>query len=923
MARRSSSSRWSRPATGKQIAALKSHGNYDGKYYSMGRASQAIGRGSSGGGRGRSSGGGLSSGSAYSSLAASDLGPSRLLPRLLGVTDGLDSVLEAALGSPPASRLASSGTGPTNLLSQLLGVPDDIDSLVQAALGASDHDDSGGEPEDSAVESVLYTIRSDDSSPSEPRFVVEAEVIHAEAFEGQPSLQIRFVDSDQNGSQQAVLHSSAGTRPALGYRPRWTPVLVRTPAELAEQMRIRWREALEELQAGVDPRMETFLSGVQGMEPVLAVLASNQSPASKFVLLQGLMDPQGQIQYKGIGLDASAFAGQIRAANEGDENALDWLDEIQREEVLTSFSEVTGISLAAEADYRLSRWRKQGIDLIKAVTIKSKNAEFDFSTIRSILTTQAKNREKLATLRKSSLDDHVRSSLDKLLERFETDDASSDYGILEDWFFEETQLFLQIRFRESLPGQFAAALTSVSSDPPAHSALVAEIRRLTASSSTEPSDYLTRSVAEERPRVWLYGQNSRDTYADRRVERIVQAVRRVIADFETAEDDNLGTLIVAQEVLGYAQWKRDELRAKEQIGQADSYRNAATQRAQDAQQRAEMACHREEEARKDAWDAANLEQIVQRYSDALARTSRSINIEEPVTDAVESAAQARLKQAQLRETAAAERLVAAEGHERWATAGAADGVTAGVVERLLAERDSAVAEQSEARAEQEDAKRERVSAQRDIRLFREARTKFVELIHDVQSENMGRLRAESELRLRENARRAEELRQRDEERRRKQEAERQRQEAENKRQEDLNQRQQDRANTAKKAISLDLERLLALPNDAPFWRRKALAENRASLQQAILRLQAEIVGPLAPPRTRSKTWPNMLSRNERYLATVKKIADYGAFVSLPANTDGLLRGSEASGLGEPGQLVAVEIVDMPYGKPIVLKRVSG
>lgn len=923
MARRSSSSRWSRPATGKQIAALKSHGNYDGKYYSMGRASQAIGRGSSGGGHGRSSGGGLSSGSAYSSLAASDLGPSRLLPRLLGVTDGLDSVLEAALGSPPASRLASSGTGPINLLSQLLGVPDDIDSLVQAALGASDHDDSGGEPEDSAVESVLYTIRSDDSSPSEPRFVVEAEVIHAQVFEGQPSLQIRFVDDDQNGSQQAVLHSSAGTRPALGYRPRWTPVLVRTPAELAEQMRIRWREALEELQAGVDPRMETFLSGVQGMESALAVLASNQSPASKFVLLQGLMDPQGQIQYKGIGLDASAFAGQIRAANDGDENALDWLEEVQREEVLTSFSEVTGISLAAEADYRLSRWRKQGIDLIKAVTIKSKNAEFDFSMIRLILTNQAKTREKFATLRKSSLDDHVRSNIDKLLERFETDDASSDYGILEDWFFEETRLFLQIRFRESLPGQFAAALTSVSVDTPAHSALVAEIRRLTASSSTEPSDYLSRSVAEERPRVWLYGQNSRDTYADRRVERIVQAVRRVVADFETAEGDNLGTLIVAQEVLGYAQWKRDELRAKEQIGQADSYRNAATQRAQDAQQRAEMARHREEEARKDAWDAAKLEQIVQRYSDALARTSRSINIEEPVTDAVESAAQARLKQAQLRETAAAERLVAAEEHERWATAGAADGVTAGVVERLLAERDSAVAEQSEARAEQEDAKRERVSAQRDIRLFSEARTKFVELIQDVQSENMGRLRAESELRRRENARRAEELRQRDEERRRKQEAERQRQEVENQRQEDLNQRQQDRANTAKKAISLDLERLLALPNDAPFWRRKALAENRASLQQAILRLQAEIVGPLAPPRTRSKTWPNMLSRNERYLATVKKIADYGVFVSLPANTDGLLRGSEASGLGEPGQLVAVEIVDMPYGKPIVLKRVSG
>lgn len=34
---------WSQPATAKQIAALEAHGHYDGKYYSMGRAGQAIG----------------------------------------------------------------------------------------------------------------------------------------------------------------------------------------------------------------------------------------------------------------------------------------------------------------------------------------------------------------------------------------------------------------------------------------------------------------------------------------------------------------------------------------------------------------------------------------------------------------------------------------------------------------------------------------------------------------------------------------------------------------------------------------------------------------------------------------------------------------------------------------------------------------
>ena len=66
----------------------------------------------------------------------------------------------------------------------------------------------------------------------------------------------------------------------------------------------------------------------------------------------------------------------------------------------------------------------------------------------------------------------------------------------------------------------------------------------------------------------------------------------------------------------------------------------------------------------------------------------------------------------------------------------------------------------------------------------------------------------------------------------------------------------------------------------------------------------------------------MLCRGERYLGTVKKLTDYGAFVSLPAGADGLLRRSDASALLSVGQLVIVEITDMPYGKPIVLTRVA-
>lgn len=65
-----------------------------------------------------------------------------------------------------------------------------------------------------------------------------------------------------------------------------------------------------------------------------------------------------------------------------------------------------------------------------------------------------------------------------------------------------------------------------------------------------------------------------------------------------------------------------------------------------------------------------------------------------------------------------------------------------------------------------------------------------------------------------------------------------------------------------------------------------------------------------------------MSTSERYLGTVKKLTEYGAFVSLPAGADGLLRRSDANATLSAGQLVIVEIAEMPYGKPIVLTRVT-
>ena len=174
----------------------------------------------------------------------------------------------------------------------------------------------------------------------------------------------------------------------LGYRPNWTPVLVRTPEDLDEQMRVHGEDFVHELDEYVDPRMVTFLAGTNQMDTALAVLNSSLRSAPKFVLLQGVLDPDGQIQFQGFGLDSATFADQIRKAHNGDEAALNWFEAIQVDRVLTAFAEVAGNTLVAEADFRLARWRDQAEALIEAATMKADDADFD-TQVRLLFTARA------------------------------------------------------------------------------------------------------------------------------------------------------------------------------------------------------------------------------------------------------------------------------------------------------------------------------------------------------------------------------------------------------------------------------------------------------------------------------------------------------------------------------------------------------
>ncbi|MFZ3415144.1 hypothetical protein [Arthrobacter sp. 3Tela_A] len=812
------------------------------------------------------------------------------------------------------------------ILAQLLNVPDDIDSLVQAAFGAAGADGQAEASRNEPIASVLYTIHSNDLDPGGPQIMVEAEVVHDAKFEGSPSLQIRLAHNESQSGSVASGPSgrppTTGGRSLLGYRPAWTPALVREPAALAEQMRVRWFDALAELKDGVDPRMATFLALFQGMDSALAVLTSAHSPASKFVVLQGLLDPDGLIQYKGLGLDAATFVDQIRAADGGDEEALSWLEDIQREQVLTSLAEVTGTNAAAEADFHLTRWSLQGAALIKAVTTKTKNAEFEFSEIRSILRMQAdlsrrveQRRARIAEMKASNPESAERlNSMLGYESRRPSPGTDPEYGILEDYFFEETRIYLQARFRQSLPGQFAAALIASSNAGASDVAFAAAVRAMAAASSTDPKDYSADGISTPSP--WhdalakSLGISQRRYRSGDRIERILQAVKGVTQAVKAAGDDDLGTLVVAHEVLCYAQWKRDEFRASKQAEKVEQHKADAIERSRKAKQRAEASRLRDEQAqevRSAVWD---VDDAVRRYAQTLEHTIRSIRVENPFPESHLAAAKDRLEKALAKKAAADGWLAAADERALWAVAEVKVAATSSVEELLLAERDEAVAEQSEAKSEQQAAQRERDAAERDVTDLAAARYKFDKLIQPVLAENERRLEAETR------------HKQEQEEKRRQAEELRKKQEAAVRRQEELNQRQQERASVAKHALGMEIDRLIALPTSASIWRRKRLAATRVSLEQAILKLQAEITAPNIPPRTHWKTWPSMLSANDRYLGTVKKIMDYGAFVSLPAGVDGLIRFTGAGASLHRGQMIIVEIVAMPSGKPFVLRQVA-
>lgn len=147
----------------------------------------------------------------------------------------------------------------------------------------------------------------------------------------------------------------------MRYRVPWGATLVGTPKELAEQLRMHWDDAASVLAGRTDEKMIRFLDGFPGMDAAIRIVKSQDSPASKLVQLQGVLDPTGAILFAGVALDDVSFAERIAAAESGDSNASNWLASLVNDRILLAYAEVSGSQRAADADYLLHQWEAEAL----------------------------------------------------------------------------------------------------------------------------------------------------------------------------------------------------------------------------------------------------------------------------------------------------------------------------------------------------------------------------------------------------------------------------------------------------------------------------------------------------------------------------------------------------------------------------------
>lgn len=704
-----------------------------------------------------------------------------------------------------------------------------------------------------------------------------------------------------------------------GYRLEWSARLARTPLDIAQEIRGAWKPARKTLKKRPDPRLIAFLKGFTGTESAIDTLTSNISPESKLILLQGLLDPSGQIQFRDKTIDSQTLTDQILSADAGSTECLEWLEGIRNSDALKLLAELKGSDVLAEADFRLTKWHKQADHLIRTLTRKSDEFLPSPDPMRiwvglaelSLILWWVESSQVQKEL--DSGHDERRSRSRRALQQVESmysNRTKIDIAAREDWFLEEAELYLRSQFAHSLPAQLALALAPGDVQQQAASLLERHVRHLAASTSLDPADYpaTIRGCKPGEP----VDRNQVSTVSGgslprERTERMLRAARHTIAAVESAHSDDIGTLLSAREVLRFLDRRRQAAHDVAVMTGSEKHIAESLRRQLDAMDRAESYSPLVRAATIDA-AAERFRQEIRDQQEMMRRSPTCLATKVNFFESQLAAANVNQNEAQSREEAATAWLATATERKQEVEVtlnGTSNPhVRAGLdtaLRLITQECKSAQNEQRSARS-----RYERSAGQ--INRIQQLRDELDEQLQPLLEESKKRAIALEQERIR--AVEAEQKR-----------AEARRLEAEDQRRRQAKAQAQEweRTQDAKGKIPPLIDQLLALKPSPPLWRRRAWTEAQASILERIDALQSHICNP-PTNMLGGHDFPTMaLAPGERYVGTVTKLTDYGAFIALPAAKDGLVRDHEAKSLLARHQRVVVEIVEIRPLKPISLK----
>jgi hypothetical protein len=152
---------------------------------------------------------------------------------------------------------------------------------------------------------------------------------------------------------------AAGGPARSRFRPSWSPAVIQTGPELARQLRLHAEDAANALAGRPDEKLIAFLRHLPGGAEAARVVSSGEGAGAKIIRLQAFLDPEGPLTFGGAVLDRNTLDKRVKAAAKGDGGALDWLEAVLAEGVLTAYAEALGAQELATADYWLSKWKDQ------------------------------------------------------------------------------------------------------------------------------------------------------------------------------------------------------------------------------------------------------------------------------------------------------------------------------------------------------------------------------------------------------------------------------------------------------------------------------------------------------------------------------------------------------------------------------------